>query len=299
MMKTQVDFNRIQDFLKIVESGNISRAAESLGRGKALLSRNLALLEKELGVQLVYRTTRQFRLTESGLEFYSHVRQHIRGLENLVLGLQDRGEAITGRIRLTAPDDLGVLVISPLVDDFLKQYPDVQFELNYTNQYLDLIKSGVDVAFRVGTMRDSSLLIRRVGHVDMILAASPRYLERSPAPLVFDELAHHDLIGFGLSRSHKWILNSDSHRRVLKFRPKLCANHFLAIKEFAIGGHGIAFMPRFLCEDALQRNDLVHVLKSWRNERSPIQIATPHQRSVPKVIRAFSDFAVRRLSEWV
>lgn len=182
-MIRNIDLNKIIDFVRVVDLGNFTRAAEVMNERKAKLSRNLAILEKELGVQLVYRTTRQFKLTEIGQQFYLESKKNIESIETSLLKVQNKEEAIQGKIKITAPDDLGRLVITPLIHEFCLQYPKIDFEINYTNQFLDIVKLGIDVAFRIGKMKDSSLLFKKAGHIELILVASPKYLEKMNPPL--------------------------------------------------------------------------------------------------------------------
>ncbi len=160
-MKTSFDLNRTYYFIKIVEAGNISKAAGILNEPKAKLSRNLALLESELGVQLVYRTTRQFKLTEAGMIFYQNSKDHLNALVAASTTLKDNDEQISGLLRITAPDDIGIHVVTRIINDFSAVYPLVQFDLIYTNDMLDIVKLGVDLAFRVGGLKDSSLIQKK------------------------------------------------------------------------------------------------------------------------------------------
>ncbi|MCM2348657.1 MAG: LysR family transcriptional regulator [Bacteriovoracaceae bacterium] len=295
-MKITFDFNRSYWFIRIVDSGNITRAAELLNEPKAKLSRNLSLLEEELGVQLVYRTTRQFKLTEAGLLFYQKAKTHIDGILEAANQLSEEKSEISGLIKITAPDDIGVYVITRIISEFSSIYPKVSFELIYSNEVLDLVKLGVDLAVRMGSLKDSILIQKRVGNVKFILVASPKYLDRNQPISSPEELHEHQTVGFS-SKSPIWELISKNKTKTIKLKHKYVANNFIAIRDLALRGHGIAFLPAFLCDSNLANGDLIHVLKNWGDEGSPIQIAIPHQKNVSKKIKTFRDFLSKKLAE--
>lgn len=295
-MKMTFDFNRSYWFVRIVDAGNITRAAELLNEPKAKLSRNLALLEQELGIQLVYRTTRQFKLTEAGLLFYQKAKSHIEGMLEAANQLGEEKSEISGLIKITAPDDIGLFVITKIISEFTTLHPKVSFELVYSNEVLDLVKLGVDLAVRMGSMKDSTLIQKKVGNVNFILVASPKYLAKNQSPSTPDELDQHQTIGFS-SKSNAWELVSKNKMKKIKLKHKFIANNFIAIKDLALEGHGIAFVPAFLCGSDLASGELVHVLRHWGDEGSAIQIAIPHQKNISKKLRGFMDFLSKKLSE--
>lgn len=297
-MKQNIDLNRVQIYVKIVEAGNITRAAEQLNEPKAKLSRNLALLEQELGVQLVYRTTRQFRLTEAGLQFYENSKANIEALSQAVSRLQAADEDLIGTITLTAPDDIGLLVVTQIVNEFTKMYPKVGFRLIYSHQLLDLVKLGVDVAIRVGNLKDSSLIQKKAGNVKMILAASPKYLNKARMPTTVDQIVSHQCIGFSSqANSQVWSLHSQTGKKSIKLNYHMTANNYIAVRDLLLQGQGIGFLPRFLCEQALASGELIHILKQWGEEGLPIQVAMPHQKNISIRVRTFVDFAVKKIGE--
>lgn len=296
-MIRDIDLNKIIDFVRVVDLGNFTKAAEALNERKAKLSRNLAILEKELGVQLVYRTTRQFKLTDIGQQFYLESKKNLENLESSVLKVQNKDEAIHGKIKLTAPDDLGRLVITPLIHEFCLQHPKIDFEIHYTNQVLDIVRLGIDVAFRVGKMKDSSLLHKKAGHIDLILVASPKYLEKMKAPLAIEELHNHPIIGLVGSEKFQWELTSKIGTKTMVFKPHIRTNSYVTVMEFAMLGQGIAFIPRFVASEAIKNEELIHLLKTWGSEGGPVQVTLPSQKNIPKNIRAFFDFSVKKLNE--
>lgn len=296
-MIRNIDLNKIIDFVRVVDLGNFTRAAEAMNERKAKLSRNLAILERELGVQLVYRTTRQFKLTDIGQQFYSESKKHLENLESSVLKIQNKDQAIQGKIKVTAPDDLGRLIITPLIYEFCLQHPKIDFEIHYTNQVLDIVKFGIDMAFRVGRMKDSTLLHKKAGHIELILVASPKYLEKMKNPLLIEDLHHHQILGLAGDDRLRWSLTSKSGSKTMTLKPHILANSFLAVLEFAILGQGIAFIPRFVANESLKSGQLTQILKTWTSEGGPVQVTLPNQKNIPRNIRLFFDYSAKRLSE--
>lgn len=297
-MKHNIDLNRTYLFIKIIEAGNISKAAELLNEPKAKLSRNLALLEEELGVQLVYRTTRQFKLTEAGMSYYQNSKEHIDALVQASSYLQDNEEEVSGLLRITAPDDIGVHVVTKIINEFSTIYPNVTFELIYTNELLDLVKLGVDVAFRVGHLKDSTMIQKKIANIEFFLASSPKYLHRHDAISDIDQLGQHQTIGFLPIESTGWKISSKTKKKTLKLKHRITANNFLVIRDLIKDGHGIGYLPKFLCQSQMASGEIVQILKQWGEEGSPLHLAVPHQKKISRKVRTFMDFASKRALEY-
>lgn len=297
-MKNIIDLNRTYLFIKIVESGNLSKAAALLNEPKAKLSRNLALLEKELGVQLVYRTTRQFKLTEAGMIFYQSSKEHLNALIDASENLKNNEEEVSGLLRITAPDDIGIHIVTKIVNEFSAIYPKITFELIYTNELLDLVKMGIDVAFRVGNLKDSTLIKKNLGNIEFFLVSSPKYLSRSNALNDVEQLSQHQTIGFSSTNSSIWKLSSRNKKINLKLKHKIIANNFFVIRDLVKDGNGIGYLPKFICQSQLASGEIVQVLKKWGDEGSPLQIAVPHQKKISHKVRTFMDFAAKRCLDY-
>ena len=299
-MLSKVDLNFVSDFVRIAEFGNISKAAQALGVPKAKLSRNLALLEDQLKVSLAYRTTRSFQLTNAGDEFFKIAKEHLKGLEQGLIEVIQKKDEFKGFLKITAPEDFGNYIITPLVAEFIKINPFVSFELNYSNEILDLGKLRIDVAFRIGQLKDSSLTHKKVGRVDLLVVASPHYLKTAPDILNPSDITKHKTIGFSGAFRNRWDLvpakGNNLSRQTIKIVPQTESNNFVAIRNLARHGAGLAFAPQFLCEKYLESGELVHCLKGWTNAYTPIQVLLPSQKNIPIINRKFFDFACNRIS---
>jgi DNA-binding transcriptional LysR family regulator len=290
----QLDLNQIRTFVKIVQAGSFTKAAEVLRQPKSRVSRRLAALEKSLGVQLIYRTTRQFQLTETGKAYFERSRSLIEGLEGLTHELSDSTSEVSGLLRVTASDDFGVKYLPPLLDEFAKQYPRIHFDVLLTQSYVDLVKESVDVAIRIGVLRDSSLRARKVGSLKNILVASPGFLERHR---IGDEIAQVTNLPFvGMNRRAVDLFRiSDNKKITLKTKPVFESNNPQVLVQFALLGRGIAFVPEFLCAEYLREGRLVHLFKSYHGAEVPVSLVTPDQKEVPMKVRKFTEFAAKKL----
>lgn len=293
-MNLRVDINRIYYFIRIVDAGNITKAAQLLNEPKARLSRNLALLEQELGVQLVYRTTRQFRLTDDGRQFYQQAREHLLSLLHSVNSVQHKDQQLSGLLKVTAPDDMGLYVITTIVDEFARLHPQLQFELVYTNELLDMVKHGIDVAVRIGHLKDSSVIQKKAGHVEMILVAAPRYLQKAPALSDISQLTQLKTIGFC---GREWQLYAKTQQTKVKPEHHFSANNFIVVRDLAVKGHGVACLPRFICEAQLLSGELEHVFPQWGEHGLPVQVLIPQQKNIAGKTRAFFDYLAQRLKD--
>lgn len=293
----QLDLNQVRTFVKIIEAGSFTKAAESLRQPKSRISRRLAALEKELGVQLIYRTTRQLQLTEVGRQYFERSRSLIEGLESLSVEMSETTADISGVIRLTASDDMGMLHLPPILDEFLRQYPQVRFDVVLSQAFVDLVRESVDVALRIGHLKDSSLKVRKVGNLKSIFVASPGFVERYRQ---VEDLAQFASLPF-LAMSHlsklEIIRNSDGKKLQLKTKTVSTCNNPSMLVALALYGRGVTFVPEFLCREHIRAGRLVHVLKAYRSVEVPISLVTPEQKEISLKVRRFMEFAAKRLKE--
>lgn len=295
-MDNQINLNRIEAFLNIVHAGGISKAAEVLNVPKSKLSRHLSLLEEELGAQLIYRTTRQFQLTSAGAKFFQRSKAALDEVRVACSEISTQSGNLKGTIRITAPDDLGSYVLTRIIDQFKLLHPNVVFELLFTNQVLDLVAQRVDIAIRVGRLKDSSMISRSAGTIESILVASPKFLQELEKAPALSDLSKVKTISFvSGKRTTQWTLLSAKGKTVVKVNPSITLDHFVGIRELVKLGHGVGFIPRFLCEPAVTKGELVHILKGWCGERDPVQVLVSYQKEVHPLIRAVSDFVTKGL----
>ncbi len=278
--------------MKVVQLGSFSRAADLLRLPKSTVSRAISRLENECGTKLITRTTRSLALSASGRAFFENCVEPLQVLEDARKSLNGQDSVISGVIRLTAPEDFGMHMISKVVGELSKQYSGLQFDLHFTNEVIDLVKEGFDLAIRIGKLTPSSFKVKKVGEIIMVLAASPQYLRRcsleinTPQDLSLCEcLTIH-------SRFSKpsWALQSFAGEKYnIDIKPKVIANQMSSLMNFALQGVGIAFIPLFLCQAEILSGQLTRVLPNWRGEGLPVSLVSPIGFSVSNRMKLVSN----------
>ena len=289
----------MQTFVRVVEQASFSRAAAVLGVQTSAVSRSVAALEADLGVDLFNRTTRSLHLTEPGATFYQHARGVLRDMEearSAVSALQDHPK---GLLRLALPDAFARLHIMPHMPDFLARYPDLRLDLSLSDVRVDVVSIGADAAIRIGPMVDSALIARKLAPHRRIACASPDYLAKSPALRRPEDLLQHDCLIYSLQPSHNWFFVDASERVTpVPVRGRLRADDSEPLRAGALSGLGIVLLPSWLIGDDLRAGTLVRVLPEWQamiaTQPSGIFGLYPPHRAVPQKVRAFLDFLQQR-----
>ena len=292
-------------FVRAVEVGSFSKAAIATNARTSTVSRAISSLEEDLGVSLFHRTTRRAQLTEPGATFYEHARDVLRGLEEA----RDAASAMDGRpqglIRLHVPSSFARLHIIPFVPDFLAAFPDIRLDLSLTDLRVDLLSVGADLAIRIGSLIDSSMLSRKLAPHRRIVCASPAYLRRtSPISEPLDLLQHNCLV-YTLQPTDRWFFrHADEPGEAFEQVPvtgTLRADDSESLRDAAVAGAGVVLLPTWLVGEDIKAGRLRHILPEWSS-----MIATkpggifgvfPPHRMVPPKVRAFLDFAQKRFGK--
>lgn len=293
----QLDLNQIRTFVRIVQAGSFTKAAELLHQPKSRVSRRLAALERELGMQLIYRTTRQFQLTENGRMYYERCKGLIEGLENLTTEMSETTSEVSGVIKITAPDDMGITKLPMVLDEFMRLYPRIRFEVHLSQAYVDLVKESIDVAIRIGRLKDSSLKVKKVTVLRNIFVATPGFLERYRHADEFSELGKMPYISLGASHQLSVIRTTDGKKITTKMNSIFSCNNPSLLVEMALCGRGLAYVPEFLVLEQVKSGRLVHIHKNLQGEEVQISLVTPEQKEVPLKVKKFVEFAAKRLKE--
>jgi DNA-binding transcriptional LysR family regulator len=282
-------------FVRIVEAGSLTAAAETLGLSVPAVVRSLAALEREVGVRLLNRTTRRSSLSDEGREYYERCRRVLAEVEQADALLSARRAAPKGRLRLTAPVMYGRMRVADVVAAFIAKYPGVEVELLLFDRVVDLVEEGIDAAVRIGRLPDSTLVALPLGETRRVVCAAPSYLRRERAPKSPDDLAAHRCIQFtGLSPTSEWSFGGRLPQRV-PIRPVLRTNQFDVAIDACLRGLGCG---QFLCyqvEELVAANRLKRVLTEYEPAPLPIQVVYPHNRLPSSNVRAFVELAVARL----
>lgn len=288
-----MDLELIRIFVKVVELGSFTRAAQQLKLPKSTVSRGVSRLESGSGTRLLLRTTRSLKLTEAGRAFYDRCAGAVREIEEAGRGLQGADEQISGQVRLTAPEDVGQFLVSPEIRALARKYPALSFDFNFTDDVIDLVREGYDIAVRAGRLPASRMRALRLGEVAMVLVASPRYLERAPRLQGPADLASQDCLEFlPEAQVHRWKLTRSGpgpRTESVTIRPRFSGNHARSIIQLALDAGGIALMPNVTCKDELDSGKLVRVLPQWDGEKLPIYLVLPSSGPVPRRVRVVAD----------
>lgn len=287
-------------FLRVLDLGSISAAARSLDLSVAVASQRLKRLERDLGVRLLHRTTRQLHATPEGAALAEQGRALVEDLEALTGGLRQASNDVTGTLRVTTSASFGRLYISPLLPEFMARHPRVKLSINLNDQRLDLISSGFDLAIRIGALDDSSLVARKLADNRRVLCASPEYLRKHGAPRTPEDLANHEcvlLVG-SAGRQDVWRMNDRDGREIaVRVGGRIESNYGEVILDAVVAGLGIAMHSAWhACED-LRAGRLQVVLPEYPIATTGIYAVMPQRRLVPPRVRAFVDFFAEKFGE--
>ena len=282
-------------FIRIVEAGGISRAADQLGFAKSAVSRRLADMETRLGARLLNRTTRTSSLTEIGQRFYNRALTIVDDVAELNALTTDANTSLEGIIKLAAPLSFGLTHLAPAIDTFLNQHPGLTINIDFSDRQVDLIEEGFDLAFRIADLKDSNLMARKISPIRLILCASPEYLNKYGTPKTPDDLKNHSLLYYNIMRSNIWTLTDTKGRQsTVNINAKMVANNGDFLKDMAVAGHGIVSSPTFISWQAIAAGDLVPVLTDYKLPQTNAYAVYPQTRYLSRRTRILIDFLVER-----
>lgn len=291
-------FEEIQTFVRVVKAGSLSGAAERLNIAKSAVSRRLADLEARLGVQLLTRTTRRLNLTESGRQYYERCLTILADMEEAELAITSGDIALSGTLRIAAPVSFGISHLSPVLDEFLLQHPELKLELDLNDRTLNFMEEEVDLAIRIGRLEDSSLVARKLADTQMIVCASPDYLTKYGEPTHPQELEQHTGLGYSYSKSHYWhFIGEDNKDIPVRINERMRANNGDVLLKAAIDGLGIIMTPDFIGNNAIQNGQLIPILTDYGLTAGDIYAIYPRQRYLPQRLRVLIDYLVERFKD--
>ncbi|MBF0851447.1 LysR family transcriptional regulator [Gluconobacter sp. R75690] len=285
----------MQLFARAMQAGSISAAGRELGLSPGMASRHLDALEKRLGVRLCHRSTRRLSLTEAGQHYLELCLRLLPELEEVEAQIASQRVEASGVLRFNVPLSLGVRYIAPLLPAFHEQHPAVMVDLGLNDRVVDLTGEGWDLTIRVGRLRDSRLISRRLAHSELMICASPDYLSRRGRPRFWTDLPRHDCLGFslsGIAKPEEWLYGRFRDRRVSVHGP-MCANNGDALVACASAGLGIIYEPDFIVADAVRAGALeVLVLDAPSAELGGVHLLYSPDRAPPAKVRVMIDFLV-------
>ncbi|CAD9221697.1 Transcriptional regulator [Burkholderia cenocepacia] len=296
-----MDLDSIRIFLRVVERGSFTAASVELDMPLSRVSRKVKHLEDDLGVQLLYRTTRRVSVTEAGRDYYDRCLR----AEDILLDADRQVRTLRtdpeGTLRVLVPYAIGLFQLEPALAEFRRRYPLVQLVLIYDNSPLDLVEHGFDVALRAGLLNDSGYVARSLGWSHAKLAASPAYLDRTGRPRTPNDLAQHDILfvgrdGPGLTLR---LSNTDGEKANVPVQPVLISNESVTVLRQATSGGGIALISTHFTARRLARNELEIVLPDWhRTNDVELHVLYPRRATLDSKVRAFVEFLTELFATW-
>lgn len=280
------------EFVSVAEQGGFTAAARKLGISVAQVSRQVAQLEDRLQAKLLLRTTRQVRLTELGDIYYRHCRQLLDNLYEAELAVGRHQAEPQGTLRITAPVSYGESRIAPLVNDFMLRYPQLEVTLTLTNQLLDLVHDGFDLAIRLGHLKDSTLIARKLAERIPYVCASPAYAARHGIPVSLPELAQHSCL---VGNSDEWHFTLQGQPHTLRVQGQLHCNSGHALLDAALKGIGIIQLPDYYVYPHLANGDLLEFFPEFRAPAEGIWALYPQNRHLSPKVRLLVDYLAEQL----
>jgi DNA-binding transcriptional LysR family regulator len=289
------DFNALMIFASVVKARSFSEAARRLKMPLASVSRKVADLEAELGVRLLERSTRSLRLTEVGTEVLEYAERSLEIRESVESIVSNHKATPSGVLRLSAPPNVSESLLTPLLLAFRGAYPNVRVQALITERHIDHIADGVDLAFRVGVLRDAALVARRLLTYRHRLVASPAYLNRVEPPKKPADLVHHPMITFSYWKpqtTFTFVHTTRKEKESVTFSPHLSMNDFAGLTPALLAGEGIGDLPPIVQPDLVRDGRLVEVMPDWRFPTFDLSLVHLTNRLVPRPVRLFKEFAV-------
>ncbi len=288
----------MQAFVAVADLKGFAPAARRLNLSPSAVTRLIAALEERLGVRLLQRTTRQVALTDVGTRYLERVRRILGDVEEAEGAAEDERTLPSGRLVVSAPVGFGRLHVSPVMSAYLKRYSEVSGELRLSDQMINLVEDGVDLAVRIGHLADSTLVARHVGEMRRIVVGSPAYLKARGEPKTPAAIATHDTIQFGATTaSLDWRFVDDGNEVRVAHAPRFITNSADAAIQYAEAGGGLTRVMFYQAADALKAARLRIVLAKFEQEPLPIHLVYPTSRLLSAKVRAFIDL-VAETADW-
>jgi DNA-binding transcriptional LysR family regulator len=287
----------LRAFVKVVELGSFSEAGRSLRLSRSAVSKYIADLENDLGVQLLNRTTRHVSPTENGQAYFERVLGVLGDLDAADQAVADLQATPRGLLRVNAPMSFGTLQLGPAIADFMVRYPDLRIQLALSDQQVDPVQDGLDVTLRIADLEASSLIARKIMPIDRAVCASPDYLEKHGVPRHPGDLREHNCLTYGyLSTGNQWKLSGADGDHWIQPPWTLCVNNAEVLRDAAIGGRGVVLLPTFIADAALRSGVLQMVLPDYSAPPLTLYAIYPPTRHLALKVRLFIDFLVERFS---
>ena len=289
---TSTKLKAIAIFVEIADQGSMAAAARSIGVVNSVITKNLNELENWLGRKLIFRSTRNMRLTKDGLEYLEECRHILKSVHNLeAKGCKD-DETIHGEVKITAPFYLGQYIFTPLIAEYHEAFPEVSINLSFSDDFKDMIDEGFDIAIRASQMPDSSFISKRLRKASLRVVASNQYIEKHGAPSSPKDLRSHACLIEGDSDNRRrWQFKGKSNKQItVSINGKMRVNYGGMIKAICKEGLGIAQLPDFMVDEEIRNNELVRLLPDYELDNFYIHLLYHKRSTTNRAIKSVIDF---------
>ena len=295
-------FDAMRAFVRVVEAGSFTKAAETLHMSKTTVTQLVQQLEARLRVRLLNRTTRRINVTPDGIAYYERVTRLLADMDDAETSLSSASAVPRGRLRVDVPSPFARLILIPALPAFLARYPDIQLDMGVSDRTVDIIGENVDCVVRGGEPNDQSMVARRVADLSLGIVASPGYLALAGTPSHPAELenSHHRIVGFSWGRAgnlYPLAMHRDGETVNVQSRYALAVDDGNAYLAAGVAGLGIMWLPRYMANAHLERGELVPLFEGWRLDPMPLYIAYPPNRHVSAKLRVFMDWVAELMNE--
>ena len=288
-------FEQFETFVRVVEAGSLSAAAEQLNIAKSAVSRRLKELESRLGVQLMTRTTRQITLTDSGRALYDRALNLLADWKETESDISASTTELSGLIKIAAPVSFGVAHLGPAILDFVEENPDVEFDIDFNDRKVDLVAEGRDLAIRIGRLEDSGLIARKLAPIKTVASASPEFITKHGKPRKPGDLEMYPELRYINRPTETWeYTGPDGQRGKIKLTAHISASNGEFLRDAALRGLGVLIEPCFIIHKELSDGLLVEILPEYEWGSIALYAVYPPTRHLSKRVRAFVDFLVDR-----
>lgn len=287
-------------FRRVVEAKNFSAVARETNMSQSTVSKHIAALEERLGTKLLNRSTRSLKLTEAGKEYYHHCIRILNDFQEAEASVGKGKIKPTGTLRISTSAAFGRICLLPYMKEFFQGFPEIDIDLVFNDDYIDLVKEGIDLAIRIGPLADSTLIARKIGNSPRVVVASPDYLVKNGRPKKPTDLLNHDCLFYSLQKSPDlWYFNSTQEGdESVRVSGRLKASSPEAICDATMEGLGISVLCEWYVRDYIKQGKLKVILPEYRPTTYDIHAVYPERKFVPQKVKSMIDFLNEKLKQY-
>lgn len=274
-------------FVHVADAGSFNKAAQLVGLSTPALSKRISKLEENLGVQLIYRTTRRLSLTEAGENLYIHAKNIEGQVNDAIASVSSISQGITGTIKMSVPTISGELLLAEAIAEFCQKYPNITVDMRLENDFVNLVEEGLDLAIRTGKLEDSSLIAKPLIQSNWVVCCSPGYIEKYGTPQTLDALKDHNCLAYTYQAqgSFDWRFTSNGEDVSVRIGGSFATNNAQALRKAALAGFGIAYVPKCCVHEDLMAGSLEVILMQYTARQLGVYAIYPFTKYLPAKLR--------------